>query len=139
MSTPYGITGRGWSFPPLFRKDVKAVDMLTGTDDINSSLEILLNTTAGERIMQVNYGCDLRELLFEPLTTTLKTFITDKIKTALLFYEPRIAVEKIEMTDDGELEGKVIVDITYKERTTNSRYNYVFDYYKGEATEIKTS
>jgi len=138
MSTQYGITGRGWSFPPLFRKEVAAVDMLTGTDDINSSLEILLNTAAGERIMQASYGCDLKELLFEPLTTTLKTFITDKIKTALLFYEPRIVVEKIDMIDDGELEGKVVVDITYKERTTNSRYNFVFDYYKGEATEIKT-
>jgi len=49
--------------------------MLSDEDDINSSLEILLSTRQGERVMQHKYGCNLDEMLFEPLTTTLKTYI----------------------------------------------------------------
>jgi phage baseplate assembly protein W len=81
----------------------------------------------------------MNEFVFEPVTTTLRTVMTDKIKTALLIYEPRIEVEKVEIDSEGELEGKVLIDVHYKVRTTNSRYNYVFPFYKAEATELKTT
>jgi len=136
MSTPFGIIGRGWAFPPAFRRSSLSVDMLTDVQDINSSLHILFNTLQGERVMQVKYGCDLKVLLFEPLTTTLKTFITDNIKTAILYYEPRIDVDKVTINDEGGLEGKITIIVEYIVRTTNSRYNYVFDYFN-EATEIE--
>jgi uncharacterized protein len=136
MSNELNFIGKGWSFPPVFNKITGSVDITQNEDDINNSLFILLNTTLGERILQPKYGCDMKELVFEPLTTTLKTFMTDKIKTAIAFYEPRIEVEKIEMTDNEELEGKIIIDIYYKVRTTNSRYNYVVPFYKIEGTEI---
>ncbi|MCH5690620.1 GPW/gp25 family protein [Niabella sp. W65] len=54
--------------------------MLLEEAEINSSLEVLLSTATGERVMLSGYGCDLREFLFEPLTTTLKTLMSDKIK-----------------------------------------------------------
>lgn len=137
MSTPFGITGRGWSFPPAFRKTSRTLDMLVNENDINSSLEILLSTAAGERVMQPRYGCDLREFLFEPLTTTLKTFMADKIKKSIVYYEPRIMVHEVLIDQSGETEGKIAITITYTIRTTNSRYNYVYDYYITEGAEVK--
>jgi hypothetical protein len=136
MSTPFGIIGSGWSFPPRFNGATGTVDMLTGEEDINSSLEILFTTMQGERIMLPDYGSDLKPYLFEPLTTTMKTLITDRIKTAILYYEPRIKVDNVELIDEGEGEGRIIIQISYRIRTTNSRYNYVFDYYMKEATEV---
>jgi phage baseplate assembly protein W len=136
MSTPFGIIGRGWSFPPAFNSAIASVEMLTGEEDINSSLEILFTTATGERILLADYGCDLKPYLFEPLTTTMKTLIADKIKTAILYYEPRIKVEAVELIDDGALEGRIVIDIQYRVRTTNSRYNFVFDYYIKEGTEM---
>jgi phage baseplate assembly protein W len=65
--------------------------------------------------------------------------MTDKIKSALLIYESRIEVEKVELDDEGELEGRILIDVHYKVRSTNSRYNYVFPFYKAEATELKTT
>src|SRR5258706_7498160 len=85
--------GRGWNFPPSFSKEGGRTNMLEDEDDIRSSLEILLSTIQGERVMQPKYGCDLTPLLFEPLTTSLKTEMVDKIKNALLYFEPRIDVE----------------------------------------------
>ncbi len=137
MSTPFGITGRGWSFPPAFRKTTGAVDMLLDEVEINSSLEILLNTAIGERIMLPRYGCDLRAFLFEPLTTTLKTLMSDKIKKAILYYEPRIIAHDVLINESAQLEGKISIKIEYTIRTTNSRFNYVYDYYIAEGAEIR--
>ena len=51
---------------------------------MDRSLQILLNTTSGERVMEPKYGCNMEELLFEPLNTTTKSLIIDKIKTAII-------------------------------------------------------
>jgi len=130
--------GTGWSFPPTFNKDEPfgSVKMLSDEQDIQSSLEILLSTSPGERVMLSNYGCNLKELLFEPLTTTFKTYIADLIQTAILYHEPRIEVEKISLDESRELEGFVLISIIYRVRKTNSRFNYVYPFYKNEGTEI---
>jgi uncharacterized protein len=128
--------GRGWGFPPTFNRDLRGVEMLEKEADIRSSLEVLLSTALGERIMLPNYGCNMDELLFESLDTTTKTIITDKIETAILYHEPRINVEKIELKDDQILEGIVLIEIEYTVRSTNSRFNFVFPFYKQEGTDI---
>jgi len=129
--------GTGWSFPPQFDNEGGSVDMLSDGEDIRSSLEILLSTRPGERVMLPNYGCNLDELLFEPLTTTMKTYMKDLIQTAILYHEPRIAVDKIELMDTGEMEGRILINIEYTIRSTNSRFNYVFPFYIQEGTEVK--
>lgn len=134
MNRPY--LGRGWSFPPAFNRSIAGVEMLEEDADIASCLEIILTTALGERVMAPDFGCNLEELLFESLDTTLKTLIANKIKTALLFYEPRIDVEKIELNTDLELEGVVLIEVIYRIRSTNTRYNFVFPFYKIEGTDI---
>ena len=129
--------GTGWSFPPQFDNQLGSVAMLSDSEDIRSSLEILLSTRPGERVMLANYGCHLDELLFEPLTTTMKTYMKDLIQTAILYYEPRIDVNKIGLVDTGEMEGRILITVDYTIRATNSRFNYVFPFYLQEGTEVK--
>jgi uncharacterized protein len=128
--------GRGWSFPPTFNLGLPGVEMLEQEADIASSLEILLSTTPGERIMLPEFGCNLEELVFESLDTTTKTLMADKIATAILYYEPRIDVEQVSLDRSRELDGVVLIDVTYRVRSTNSRYNFVFPFYKQEGTDI---
>ena len=132
MSKRKSFLGTGWGFPPAFSNKTAAVGLLSNEDDIQSSLEILLTTRQGERVMRPDYGCNLDELVFEPLTTTFKTYIKDLISTAILYYEPRIEVNKIELDDTGELEGRILISIDYTVRATNSRFNFVFPFYKTE-------
>lgn len=129
--------GTGWSFPPKFSKVTNEVNMLSDEADIQSSLEILLSTRQGERVMNHKYGCNLDEMVFEPMTTTFKTYIKDMIQTAILYYEPRIDVKKIDLDDSRDAEGVVLVIIEYIVRTTNSRFNYVYPFYKNEGTQVK--
>ncbi len=111
--------------------------MLSDEEDIKSSLGILLTTRPGERVMRPDYGCNLDELVFEPLTTTFKTYIKDLIATAILYYEPRIEVNSIEMDDTGELEGRILITIDYTISATNTRFNFVFPFYKNEGTDLR--
>jgi phage baseplate assembly protein W len=131
--------GRGWSFPPKFNNVTASVEMLEQEADIASSLEILLGTVRGERVMLPQYGCNLDELVFERLDTRLKTLMTDKIESAILYHEPRIELEKVSLDDSGELEGVILIEITYRVKTTNSRFNFVFPFYKIEGTDINLS
>lgn len=127
--------GRGWSFPPEFKKGTKSVKLLEDEEDIKSSLEILLSTRLGERIMVPDYGCNLDEMLFKPLNLTLKTYVIDLIKKAILYHEPRIDVNKIAIDPTNELEGELLININYTIRSTNSRKNMVFPFYKTEGSE----
>ena len=128
--------GRGWSFPPTFSPELPGVVMLEQEADIVSSLEILLSTAPGERVMLPEFGCNLEELVFENLDTTTKTLMADKIETAILYYEPRIDVEKVGLDSSRYLEGVVLIEVTYRVRMTNSRFNFVFPFYKQEGTDI---
>jgi hypothetical protein len=128
--------GRGWSFPPEFHWARAGVEMLEDEADVASSLEILLGTTPGERTMLPDYGCNLDELLFESLDTRMKTLMADKIETAILYYEPRIELEKVRLDDTRELEGVILIEIVYRIKSTNSRFNFVYPFYKLEGTDL---
>ncbi|MDD1608660.1 MAG: GPW/gp25 family protein [Methylococcaceae bacterium] len=128
--------GRGWSFPPSFDSGSVGVNMLEREDDIASSLEILLSTLRGERIMLPEYGCNMDELLFESLDTRMKTLMADNIESAILYHEPRIQLETVKLDDSQELEGIVLIEIVYRVKSTNSRFNFVYPYYKLQGTDI---
>lgn len=136
INSSSAFLGRGWGFPVTFRRGSNAVDMLEGENDIQSSLEILLATSLGERVMQPDYGCNLDKLIFEPLNTTFSTFITDQIRTAILFNEPRVVLDNIDYIVDNP-GGRIDISIDYTIIATNSRANLVFPYYFNEATDIQ--
>ena len=136
MDSEKAFLGRGWGFPPTFDKASKSVGMLEEEADIESSLEILLSTRLGERIMQPNYGCNLDDMVFEAMNLTMLTYLKDLVENAILYYEPRIDLEGIEIDTSQELEGVLLIIIDFTVRTTNSRYNYVFPFYKNEGSNI---
>lgn len=128
--------GRGWSFPPTFSRARGGVEMLEDEADIASSLEILLTTALGERTMLPQYGCNLDELVFESLDTRMKTLMADKVETAILYFESRIEVEQVVLDDSRQLEGVILIEVVYRVKSTNSRFNFVFPFYKLEGTDI---
>lgn len=129
--------GTGWSFPPTFDAGTGTVVMTSDEVDIQLSLQILLSTRQGERVMVPDYGCNLDKMVFEPMTTTFKTYISEMIRTAILYYEPRIDLNSVKIDDSRETEGVILIILDYTVRTTNSRFNFVYPYYKNEGTELK--
>ena len=135
MAEERSFIGKGWSFPPTFARSTRRVEMFTDAEDIRSSLEILLSTSIGERVMQPRYGCDMHRLVFEPLDTTLQAYMKDLIKTAILYFEPRIILDDVRLEPEPE-EGRILIHIVYTIAKTNTRFNYVYPFYKNEGTDI---
>lgn len=127
--------GRGWAFPPSF--DGGAVAMVDDEADIHQSLRILFNTLPGERPLAPDYGLDLSALMFEPLSTTLRTLLEDRIRTTLLVHEARIRVLALTVDDAQARDGLLHIRLDYAVRSTNSRFNLVFPYYLGDANELR--
>ena len=129
--------GTGWSFPPTFHKENSlGIEMISNEQDIQQSLEILLSTKLGERIMNPRYGCDIYTYLFESISNSRVYQIIEMIKTAVLRFEPRIKLTKVYLDESDYLDGVIKVHLEYKIPTTNTRFNLVFPYYKIEGTDI---
>ena len=135
MEAKKSFLGTGWSFPPAFIKKPCQVLMVSDEEDIEQSLKILLSTRHGERIMQPEYGCNLDVLLFEPVTTSLITFVKDLIEKAVLYHEPRIDLKRTDIKTDRIMEGLLLIELDYVIRSTNSRYNLVYPFYLNEAEQ----
>ena len=129
--------GTGWNFPPQFIKETQQVSMISDVPDIISSLEILLSTAVGERILQPRYGCNMDKLVFEPITLSLETYMQDLIFTSVYYFEPRVKPNEVTLTDDT-LNGIIYVNLGFTVRTTNTRYNLVYPYYLTEGTNIQS-
>jgi phage baseplate assembly protein W len=127
--------GRGFGFPPTFAHG--QVRMVEDEQDIHESLLILFATLPGERVLQPKFGLDLSPLLFEPLTTTLRTLLKERITTSLLIHEGRIRVLELVVDDSLALEGLLQIRLDYSVRSTNSRFNLVYPYYLGDANELR--
>lgn len=110
--------------------------MTADEEDIRRSLQIILRTLPGERVMRPDFGAGMDRLLFEPLTTTLKTYMRKLVRDAVLRFEPRVELESVELDDSGEFEGRVLITLQYTIRATNSRANLVFPFYKTEGTNV---
>jgi phage baseplate assembly protein W len=135
MAEKNTFLGRGWAFPVTFLRDAAQVSLVENEEDIRQSLIILLNTTIGERVLRPDYGANMEDLLFEALNVTTATMITNRIGRAILFHEPRVKVEEIDMRPDFQ-EGRVEVLISYFIISTNNRQNLVYPYLFIEATDV---
>ena len=89
--------------------------------------------------MLPEYGCNLRDFQFEPINASFVAFIKDLVRTAIIYYEPRILVENVEVTESTAAEtydGLLFISVDYTVRSTNSRFNFVYPFYLTEGTQV---
>ena len=85
-----------------FKKHPVSDDLVTVKDKaaIVQSITALLLTRKGERPFQPELGCDIQNILFEPLDYGSAGIIKAEITEVLNRYEPRISVDSIICTPD---------------------------------------
>lgn len=129
-----GFLGRGWSFPPRFDALTGRLIPVAADEDVVESLRVPFLTSPGERVMQPQYGCRLRELVFEPMDPETEAAIELAISRAILFFEPRITLERVLVRTEAWVDGRLTVLLEYRVRATNTRNNVVFPFYLAEGT-----
>jgi phage baseplate assembly protein W len=137
MSTDKSFLGTGWSFPLQFSPASKSPRMVSADEDIQQALCILFGTTPGERVMHPTYGCDLRRMVFETINTAAITEIKDIVEQAVLFHEPRITLESVDVQVVDEIAGELRIELEYTVRTINTRSNMVYPFYLLEGTNLR--
>ena len=136
MDTDLSFLGTGWRFPPEFSRRGK-VHMVSAEEDIRESLRILLGTTPGERVMQPSFGCGLKSHVYDSINESTLTILKDVIERAILFFEPRVLLERIITDSSMAMEGRLDFQLHYTIISTNTRHNIVYPFYLREGTDVQ--
>jgi phage baseplate assembly protein W len=120
--------GRGFSWP-MTVDHTGGIKLTDTAEDIERSMQIVLLTAPGERVMRPQFGCRIWELLFEPVTANLLGLIQQAVLQAMAQWEPRIEVEAVDAQEDENDASLVHVNIRYRVKATNDRRNLVYPFY----------
>jgi phage baseplate assembly protein W len=119
--------GVGWGFP------VKPVggrlQYASYEEDVEQAIQIILLTQRGERPMLPQFGGGLRDFVFEPNSSVTHRAIEHIVRAALRDWEPRITVDRVEVSPDLDQPNLLLIQVDYVVRATNSFYNRVYPFY----------
>jgi len=107
------LLGRGISFPPRIGADGR-IAWSEGETNIREAIRIILGTDRNERLRLPDFGAGLTRFLFEPNTVATRHQIEERILRALAAWEPRIAVESVDVEPDPDDPEGAIATIEYK-------------------------
>jgi len=107
------LFGEGLSFPPRVGADGRLA-WSAGDENVRESIRVILLTEPGERVMRGEFGCGLKRFLFEPNTATTRQLIRERVTRAIGRWEPRVAVEAVEVEPDGSDPRVVNVQISFR-------------------------
>ena len=128
------IIGTGLGFP--LRVDrTGGVALVTGSDDINEAIMLILSTAPGERPMRPNFGCGIHDYVFESVDAYVVGRLEREIRIAIDRWEPRIEIKEISVVTDQAEAGRLPIEIDYVVRSTNDRRNLVYPFYVIPAEE----
>ena len=128
---PQKILGVGWKFP--FK--VNSTGRLSYSQyetDIEESIYIILGTSKGERVMRSDFGCGIHDFVFSPADEFTIQSIRYRVEEALREWEPRIDLLNVDVSSDDTERNRLIINIEYRIRSTNTFYNLVYPFYLEE-------
>ena len=119
--------GRGWSLP--ITVDSGRIVEAGQDDKIRQAIEVILRTAPGERVTRPDFGCGIHDLVFESLSNDMLGRVISAVGEALAAWEPRIDVLDVNAQQDTDQPNRLLIEIDYRVRSTNSRLNLVFPFY----------
>jgi uncharacterized protein len=125
--TDKAFLGVGWSFP-VASNDAGEVSLAAYEEDVREAIRIILGTNPGERVMRPDFGAGLQALAFEPINVTTMALAKHRVEEALIIWEPRIDKIGVQVSADPSA-GRLMINIRYRVRATNTFYNFVYPFY----------
>jgi uncharacterized protein len=123
--------GIGWAFAVCFDKQ-GTISTVAYEEDIRQAIRIILGTNHGERVMRPDFGAGLNTFVFEPVSPTTMQLLKQRVKEALINWEPRIDVLQVKVGTDASEYNKLLIDVEYRVRSTNTLANLVYPFYLQE-------
>lgn len=120
--------GKGIRYPDIFSSMKGSTRIVEGRKKVEQSIRDIILTRKGERVMEPEYGSDVREAVFEPNDKITQDLVVYYVKDALRRWEDRIKVEEVvaEVSEDEmdkEEEHHIRIVVYYRINRTNIRDN----------------
>jgi uncharacterized protein len=122
------FVGSGWAFP-LRTDPTGRVALVSGTEEVEQSIRLILMTAPGERPMRPEFGCAVHDYVFAPADASTAGDVAYAVRVAINRWEPRVDLGDVTVRFDAVDRGVLYVDIEYSLRGTNSPRNLVFPFY----------
>jgi uncharacterized protein len=113
VTDPGRLLGRGLAFPPRVGADGR-LGCSSGDENIRDAIEVILQTDRNERLRLPRFGAGLAAFLFEPNTVATHRRLEERITTALAAWEPRIAVDAVDVAPDPTDAQAAVATIRYR-------------------------
>lgn len=127
--------GNGLNFP--LRVDARGqIALVTGNEDIEQSIRIILGTRPGERVMRPTFGCRAYELIFEPISASTATLMQEYVYEALRMWEPRIEVADVNIEAEAGTQGVLLAIVEYIVKSTHDTRSIVYPFFIAEEPEL---
>lgn len=130
---PNEFVGQGFPFP-LRIDHTGSMTLISGEDEIKNAITIILSTAFGERPFRPRFGCQIWELIFDPINDATFGLMEMYVEDALRMWEPRIVVDSV-AADAGNGDGEILLEIEFTIVSTNDKRNLVFPFYLIPAEE----
>jgi phage baseplate assembly protein W len=130
------IIGSGLAFP--LQVDRRGgIALARDETDIEQAIELILGTAPGERPMRPEFGCGVHDFVFDSVDASTVGKMEEAIRDALDRWEPRVIVQTVEFDLSYVGEGRLVIDIGFRVRVTNTLRNLVYPFYVIPAEEFE--
>jgi uncharacterized protein len=119
--------GIGWKFPVSLENG--RIDMAVYEESIREAIWIVLATARGERKMRPDFGCGIHELVFAVNSGETSGRVASEVRQSLTLWEPRIDLLNVAVRSDESEPTRLLIQIEYRVRATNNRFNLVYPFY----------
>ncbi len=132
MAANTDILGQGWQFPFSFSPRTGGVGTSTsisrsdGIQHVVQSIQQILGTAKGERVMLRDFGSRLHTLVFEPNDPDIRVLADHYVREALEKWEPRVILDRVYTEQDGP---KLEISMSFTIIRTQVTGNMVFPYH----------
>jgi uncharacterized protein len=113
------LFGRGVAFPPKITNGRLAWS--EGEVSVRESIQIILLTENNERLRRPEFGGGLKRFIGEPNAAVTHHQIEERIQKSLERWEPRIALETVQVEADPQHTNAAMATIEYRLVATGAR------------------
>ena len=123
------IIGSGWNFP-LKLNSRGGIALASDEEKVAQSIQVILSTPIGQRVMRPTFGSRLHELIFAPANPETFGLAEMYVQDALNFWEPRIQVLEVTAGTDNTKPGVLLIQVRYLIKSTHDERSLVYPFYQ---------
>jgi uncharacterized protein len=120
--------GRGWNYP-LETDATGGIALAREERNVEQAIRLILGTAPGERPMRPMFGCGIHDYVFAPADATTAGLLANEVRKSLAFWEPRIVVQRVDVSVDELDRNALYIDIHYTRKGSYDPRNLVFPFY----------